>query len=61
MTREEFMQLCERAADFCDVCQSCTITFVKGDGDVISLTITNNIVTPTTWKAGGSHQLRELC
>ena len=57
MTREDFMRLCERAADFCDVCQSCTITITKLDGEVI--TMTGNDITVIPKKESG-HQLREL-
>jgi hypothetical protein len=60
MTREDFMGLCERAADFCDVCKSCTITITKSDGEIVTLTVTNTTVTPMMTKKGGSHQLREL-
>jgi hypothetical protein len=44
MTRDDFMQLCERAAEFCDVCAECTVTITKCTGDVISMSIKNNTV-----------------
>ena len=59
MTREDFMQLCERAADFCDVSKSCTISITKCDGETITLTMSDHFVTSVMTK-GGSHQLREL-
>jgi len=59
MTRDDFMQLCDRAAEFCDVCKSCTITITKCDGEVITMTINNITVTPMMTRESG-HQLREL-
>jgi hypothetical protein len=56
VTREDFMQLCERAADFCDVCKTCTITFTKPDGNVISLTANDKPLR----KEGSALELREL-
>jgi hypothetical protein len=60
MTRESFMQLCERAADFCDVSKSATITITKFDGETITLTIKDNFVTSVMTKGVSGHQLREL-
>jgi hypothetical protein len=60
MKREDFMQLCERAADFCDVCKSCTITITKSDGEIVTLTVTNTTVTPMMQKGESGHELREL-
>ena len=54
MTRDDFMQLCELAADFCDVCKTCTIAITKCDGDVITFNINDSIMTKTTTKSEGS-------
>jgi hypothetical protein len=60
VTRENFMQLCERAADFCDVSKSCTITITKCDGDVITLTTKDDFVTQVMTKGRSGRDLREL-
>jgi hypothetical protein len=59
MTREDFMRLCERAADFCDISDSCTITVTKRGGEVITMTIKDSIVTQVMTRGEG-HQLRKL-
>lgn len=60
MNRERFMQLCERAAELSDVCAEVTITLLKCNGEIITLTLKDNNVTMLLAGKEESHQFRKL-